>query len=932
LISYSRFINRLTVEFDYDVQGRVTKALYPDGNYVTYTYDELDRLTSEKYQPKDGTLRITSFSYDDLNRKTTSTLPNQEKREVMFTPFGLDIQSKRIIGTEEKTEEKILEKKESYNGKIANKFIPFGNQSMSTKYEYDSQFRIKSITDPIGQKTLYSYSNVTKNETTGNEVLRNTVKQVLPNGKEEITYHDEYGRKVKILELSPSKSKERTTTFTYSTLGHVTEQRVTSKGKTQVTNFGYDSSGNLSYVKDDLKQEYSYVYDRLGNLLQIIKDGKVDVENKYNEIGWRMSKVQPNGCSNTFSYLSNGLLAKQIDKMGNTHEYSYEPTYELKQHQVKDQIGEVVYWRKFTYDEENRLTNESNSENEIISYTFDEWNRQKTFTTVNRTYTLGYDSYDRMNFLQYPDGNITNYTFDDINRIQSVLSPKMGAVQYSYEMSNDNNTYTIEYPSNMKQQKTWDSFGELLNVNHFEQSETPIWTETYGYDGFGNIESIDKNGQQYKFAYDGINRLSEENSVIETSSYLYDHQGNRRTLQTTKNLQVSSSEYSFNEVNQLSSFTIENGQKGSFTYYPNGLRATKTVDNETTRYIYLNGVVIEELDGEGNVKAQNIWGNELLHRSVTGKKSGYYFYNGHGDVVEIKDGNGNTLNQYEFDIWGNIISEKEDPNMDNPFLYSGEMFDKETGLYYLRARYYDPGMGRFISEDTYEGELKNPLSLNYYTYVYNNPLRYKDPSGNIPVETIADVLSIGYSGFNLWKNPSWSNAGYLAWDVGAALIPYVPGSYVAKGFNYATQVYQAGKKIDSGINGLWNMGAFKRGQEIEKLLGGWNNNFPIIDMAVKNSKNIASSITSIKSLDLTAKSYQTETQFYNAIMRYTKKLSNFTNTTYGGNIVNVDSNTIRYLQLAFPDVKLSQYQAKALDQAIQDAANMGVTIKVTIIK
>jgi RHS repeat-associated protein len=66
----------------------------------------------------------------------------------------------------------------------------------------------------------------------------------------------------------------------------------------------------------------------------------------------------------------------------------------------------------------------------------------------------------------------------------------------------------------------------------------------------------------------------------------------------------------------------------------------------------------------------------------------------------------------------------------NPFKYTGEVYDEETGLYYLRARYYDPSMRRFLNEDTYEGQIDNPLSQNLYTYVHNNPLIYTDPTGH----------------------------------------------------------------------------------------------------------------------------------------------------------------------------------------------------------
>lgn len=70
-------------------------------------------------------------------------------------------------------------------------------------------------------------------------------------------------------------------------------------------------------------------------------------------------------------------------------------------------------------------------------------------------------------------------------------------------------------------------------------------------------------------------------------------------------------------------------------------------------------------------------------------------------------------------------------NIDNPFRYCGEYYDEETGSIYLRARYYDPVLGRYMQEDSYKGNIADPLSLNVYTYCYNNPIRFFDPSGNV---------------------------------------------------------------------------------------------------------------------------------------------------------------------------------------------------------
>jgi RHS repeat-associated protein len=89
-------------------------------------------------------------------------------------------------------------------------------------------------------------------------------------------------------------------------------------------------------------------------------------------------------------------------------------------------------------------------------------------------------------------------------------------------------------------------------------------------------------------------------------------------------------------------------------------------------------------------------------------------------VVQVLDVNGIVVNSYSYDEWGNITSKTE--TIENPIRYAGEYYDEESGLYYLRARYYDPTTGRFISEDSNEGNVTNPLSLNLYTYCTNNPL------------------------------------------------------------------------------------------------------------------------------------------------------------------------------------------------------------------
>ena len=93
------------------------------------------------------------------------------------------------------------------------------------------------------------------------------------------------------------------------------------------------------------------------------------------------------------------------------------------------------------------------------------------------------------------------------------------------------------------------------------------------------------------------------------------------------------------------------------------------------------------------------------------------------------DSTGEIINQYDYDIWGNSTLTIE--TAANAIRYAGEFMDSETGMYYLRARYYDPYTGRFVSEDSYWGEDENPLSLNLYTYCSNDPVNFTDPSGHL---------------------------------------------------------------------------------------------------------------------------------------------------------------------------------------------------------
>ena len=239
--------------------------------------------------------------------------------------------------------------------------------------------------------------------------------------------------------------------------------------------------------------------------------------------------------------------------------------------------------------------------------------------------------------------------------------------------------------------------------------------------------------------------------------------------------------YEYDGFNRLMRSNV-NGEEASYTYRVDGLRNSKTSATGTTTHLWDGANIVADLNG-GTVVARYVRGvNLLFSYSSAGQK--FYLYNGHGNVVQLASSTGAILWRYDYDGFGN---EREiagqDPAQDaNPFRYCGEYFDKETGSIYLRARYYNPVMGRFYSEDPIRD------GLNWYAYGSNNPLFYLDPFGLaiVPIRDFvtkyggsfqsydklrASVFAIGninlsvlWTGYNTAGINITNNNGYLSAD------------------------------------------------------------------------------------------------------------------------------------------------------------------------
>lgn len=295
---------------------------------------------------------------------------------------------------------------------------------------------------------------------------------------------------------------------------------------------------------------------------------------------------------------------------------------------------------------------------------------------------------------------------------------------------------------------TYDALGRLAATTVTDNATGSVKTQkSYTYDKAGNRLSETENGQTTTNSYNGLNQMVASGN----SSYTYDANGNL-TKETAGSGQVKN--YSYDADNRLDTAVVtRNGtetlnQKNA--YNGEGQRISKTENDAATRYRYQGGSVVCT-DGDNSVRAMNILGeagNIIASERNQEAAKAYYFYNKdmRGSTTSILDGTGACAAAYQYSDFGETTVNSE---FYNEIAYTGGIWDKGTGLYYLNARYYDPGDGRFLTEDTYRGNAEEPGSLHLYAYCANNPVNYVDPSGH------------GYWGFYS------KNQGYFAFNQNA---------------------------------------------------------------------------------------------------------------------------------------------------------------------
>ena len=794
--------------YQYDCMDRVTKKeVRKDTEHMSwkyvYTVEDIDRYFESGNEPIKNALVttevneegvVTSISCQDKAGNIVKTFNkgiitsfryNRDGNITEVYSLGKDEEQNAGIGTGIT----VLANYDKYGENTANIIAPgydeekkayFVREDTSVlKYEYDSLGNIRKEIDPSGHKTEYRY-----------DVNARTTKTINTSDTTEAS-------DISITRASYDIPGENGNTITKITnaLNQVSEEekdasgntvRITDKGKNTgkkiEIRYTYDANGNM-LTEEKAKGIISYEYDSMGNVTRKItrkQDGKARDYSEY-----------------TYDYL--GMQTERKDytngELQRVAQYRYDGMKRLVQsYEGKEKANETdAAWIHYSYDIEGNLVNirypEStgieNVEYEYgvydrllkVSYTADGEKRTareyryradnrvqsvKDYTSANHSVTknFGYNRRGQSTDIEIRDSKTGlqekyKYTYDVCGNITSEeILRGIEKKTIAEEELTDKGSYHI------LRKYSYNDLDELRNLKEYriegENSDgvgTLTHETSYTYDALGNRKTETKDGIKYAYGYDDLNELlwvEKEGESEKQKKYTYDEDGNQVSEINAE--AGTETTYSYDlEGNMLKavSRTRKNGELVETVtenhYNGDGTRVARTVNGETTDFLYANGNLIGSYTMDSSNQeivskhTANVFGinGDIILTIRTGTKSYVYNADIRGSIMSITDDNGDVVQSCYYSVFG---APSVEGTFYNEVLYTGAVYDSSTGMYYLSTRFYDSESGRFTSRDSVRGSVDNPLSLNIYAYCVNNPLKYTDEEGEMPTVVVTALI------------------------------------------------------------------------------------------------------------------------------------------------------------------------------------------------
>jgi RHS repeat-associated protein len=763
-----------TVTYQYDANGRLIKVTNVDGGVTTNGWanctnattcteltsitDPLGRVTkitygtngtvSQQTQPNSGTWK---YQYTLTKGKITNVIATDPDGNQSSTSFAANgYATSNTVGYGTSLAETSTSTYEPNTGLVASTTDALGR---TTSYTYDALGNPLSITvlagTPQAATTTYTYEPVYNRLASVTDPLGNTTSY---------TYNDQAGTE------TITNPRQKQTVITLNDRGQIVSTRDPLGG---ITYYSY-LSGDLVATADPLGNVSATYYDSAGRPLQVTDPDGNTTMYTYDAAGNKLTSTDPLGNTTHLAYDADGDLTSYTDASGNATHYTYDSLGDMAT--VTDPLGKTDKW---TYDPDGNLLTSTDRDGNVTNHAYDALGRLTTtaygvngaqnYDTVNTTY----DQANRPTQVVDSLTGTYSYTYGNLNDILQYSSPQ-GSISYTYNNGGQRTGMTVSGQPAISY--TYDADGNLISLTQGSASAS------YTYDDGGNLKAVTlPNGVTETDTYDAASNLmsttatTSGGSTIGSAQYTYDSDGrittangslvtaalpvavasetynadNELTAINGTNLSYDadgsltsdgSNTYTWNPLGQLSS-VITATATYSYGYSPAGQRVSVTTGGVTTSSLYDGSTLVRQSSG-GSAIANYLSGGPdgtLQIQNSTG--TSVPLYNQTASTTQLTNSTGQIATTYTYDPPGNTTVSGT-PNA-NPERYAASLTNP-TGLDLMGSRYYDPAIGRFISQD--------PLGLaagspNLYEYAGDDPVDLNDPSGLSPLSVVGHVAA-----------------------------------------------------------------------------------------------------------------------------------------------------------------------------------------------
>jgi len=732
-----------TTGYTYNTLGQIASSTDPKGNTTAYTYDDKGNLASIT----DPAGAVTGYEYDAKGNVTKTTNPLGRATTFTYDTFG------NLASTTDSSGAKT-----SFTYDAAGNMLTLTDaKGAVTRFEYNAKNRIIKTIDPNGNATSYAY-DLAGNRISGTDANGNT------------TFY-EYNAQGQVTKIRDALGN--TTIYTYASSGcpscggGVDKLTALTDPNGNFTSYQYDTLGKLVKETDPLDSATSYSYDARGNPVSRTDANGNTITYRYDALGRLITKAYPDATEETFTHDERGNILTASNK-NITYTFAYDPSNRMLS--ATDSNNRTI---RYEYDLLGNRTKTTTPDGQVISYAHDAADRLAAITSGDKTFTFGYDTPGRRKKLTYPSGAFTDYDYDTAGRLTRLTHKSAnGRVLDSFGYTHDKvgNRLTKTEPDGTTSYG-YDAIYRLLSAIPYRFSGKE--TETFSYDPVGN--RLTGPNEQLSYLYNQGNQLTAATTQTHNhpkhghgenakTDYTYDKNGNltKKEEPSRSSRDKTTTLYSYDFENRLTKVEIQRGHRRkvvTFTYDPFGRRLSKAVHREeleedeeqreegpgcdderhaprTTYYLYDNEDIIAEYDDKGETTVRYLHGPGIDEPLAMERKGKVYYYHADGlsSITALTDRHGHVARQYDYDSFGNMSAKQN--QFGQPYTYTAREWDKETGLYYYRARYYDPMAGRFISKD--------PIGfaggdVNLYGYVSNNPINLTDPEGTNPLYCVKAI-------------------------------------------------------------------------------------------------------------------------------------------------------------------------------------------------